>query len=105
MTDAQPRSAQGAESVCRWCRCDGFHAEDCEGFEINDPARTVAARHADLVRCADCDSTCDRVAVYEVRTPERMIGSVVERHIFWVCPTCWDRLVNAAAFAITRGAF
>lgn len=26
-------------AVCRWCGCDGYHSEVCEGFVINDPAR------------------------------------------------------------------
>lgn len=32
-------------STCPWCRCKGFHSEFCEGFEVNDPAASVAARN------------------------------------------------------------
>lgn len=31
MTDGDP---------CPWCECVGYHAETCEGFNINDPAQS-----------------------------------------------------------------
>ena len=51
-----------AETVCRWCGCDGYHSEVCEGFKVNDPAnkRRTALDQFDedlanvCPRCGDC---------------------------------------------------
>lgn len=31
-------------ATCQWCGQTGAHTEFCEGFEINDPARTDGAK-------------------------------------------------------------
>lgn len=73
-------------SVCRWCHRDGYHTEVCEGFAINDPARTVAARTAEYV-LTDWEMRKARMSVvFEVgcKACQEVLGHTANRGEAWL---------------------